>query len=108
MDVLCALSTCPGGDLSQFSWGSSGNEPSGTFDNNNTQSDRDAAMLATCNPLAVEIYELESREEVLREWEPPKVPEYKGLHGIRMATWEEEENKAVEAPQGRGLKRKKA
>lgn len=73
VDVLCALSACPGGDLSKFGWngnGGGGGDP----------------MLETCRPLGVEVYEFEDRDQVLQDWTPPKSPPYKGLHGIRMPT----------------------
>ncbi len=53
IDLLCAISTCPSGDLSQWGWGADGADP-----------------LANCHPLGVEVYELQ--EELLRGWTPPE------------------------------------
>lgn len=66
IDVLCALSTCPGGDLSKFEWGTS-----------------DEEMKKTCRPLGVEVYEFED-PSVLADWRPPEPSGYKGLHGLKM------------------------
>jgi uncharacterized protein len=71
IDLLCALSTCPGGDLSIPLWGPNSRD-----------------TLEVCRPLGVEIYRLES--SLLAGWEPPKVSEYRGGHGMRLQTppWE--------------------
>ncbi|RDW66406.1 hypothetical protein BP6252_10041 [Coleophoma cylindrospora] len=65
-DLLCAMSTCPGGDLSVYGWG------------------EDAAkrMLDTCRPLGVAVYEFVEREKVLEGWEESKRPGYQGFHGL--------------------------
>jgi uncharacterized protein YcgI (DUF1989 family) len=65
MDLLVALSTCPGGDLSMWAWG----EGEGT------------SMLDVCRPIQVDVWKVEDGE-VLKSWEPPKSPEYRGLHGM--------------------------
>lgn len=65
MDLLVALSTCPGGDLSTWAWG----EGEGR------------SMLDVCRPIQVDVWKIED-EEVLKGWEPPKSPEYRGLHGM--------------------------
>jgi uncharacterized protein YcgI (DUF1989 family) len=62
IDLLCALSCCPGGDLSVDLWGPEARDP-----------------LETCHPLGVEIYALE--EKLLAGWQPPQPPPYKGRHG---------------------------
>ncbi|KAE9971294.1 hypothetical protein BLS_003851 [Venturia inaequalis] len=64
-DLLCALSTCPGGDLSNWGWaeGEGGN------------------MLDCCRPIMVEVFEVADKE-VLKGWEEPKRPDYKGAHGM--------------------------
>src|SRR5699024_2812260 len=62
IDLLCALSCCPGGDLSVDLWGPDAKDP-----------------LETCNPLAVEIYALD--RERLAGWEPPETAPYRGRHG---------------------------
>lgn len=71
IDVLCALSTCPGGDLSKWGWArNEGADP----------------MLQCCRPLGVEIYRI-TDPEILERWEPPTSPSYKGLHGITLPTF---------------------
>ncbi|KAL1582051.1 hypothetical protein WHR41_09352 [Cladosporium halotolerans] len=65
--LLMALSTCPGGDLSQ--WGGCEGEGEG-------------GMKECCRPLKVEVFELEDEEGVLKGWEEPKVPKYEGRHGL--------------------------
>jgi len=63
LDVLCALSTCPHGDLSMPMWGADRADP-----------------LATCRPLAVEVYR--PAPELLGGWVPPRPADYRGLHGL--------------------------
>ncbi|MCJ1331047.1 hypothetical protein MMC10_007734 [Thelotrema lepadinum] len=65
IDLLCALSTCPGGDLSNFGWGTT-----------------DEEMKQTCRPLGVEVYELED-PKILGSWTPPKPSNYAGMHGLK-------------------------
>lgn len=67
-DLLMALSTCPGGDLSQ--WGFGG--------------DSEKEMIKCCRPLKVEVFKLEDQEAVLAggRWREAVSPEYKGLHGM--------------------------
>ena len=67
MDVLCALSTCPGGDLSKWDWAKG--------------AEVGDKMVETCRPLGVEVYRI-TDEEVLKGWVPPEVVKYEGLHGI--------------------------
>ncbi|KAG0650008.1 hypothetical protein D0Z07_3730 [Hyphodiscus hymeniophilus] len=67
-DLLCAMSTCPGGDLSVYGWG----EVSAK------------RMLDTCRPLGVAVYELQGKEEVLRGWKESERPAYKGMHGLKI------------------------
>jgi len=73
IDLLCALSTCPGGDLSVPLWGPDARDP-----------------IDVCRPLGVEIYRLDGR--LLEGWEQPKPAygKYKGAHGMRLAkpAWE--------------------
>ncbi|MQF69333.1 urea carboxylase-associated family protein [SAR202 cluster bacterium AD-804-J14_MRT_500m] len=66
IDLLCALSTCPQGDLSIPPWGPDAGDPSGT-----------------CRPLGVEIFE--TPPELLRDWEPPKPVQYGGSHGLALS-----------------------
>ncbi|KAL8683314.1 MAG: hypothetical protein Q9186_000697 [Xanthomendoza sp. 1 TL-2023] len=72
IDLLGALSTCPGGDLSMWGWGK--------------DSDADD-MLDCCRPLAVEIFKL-TDPSLLKGWEPPKSPAYSGIHGLKMPKFE--------------------
>jgi uncharacterized protein len=65
IDLLCALSTCPGGDLSVPLWGPDARDP-----------------LEVCRPLGVEVYRL--APDLLTGWTPPEVPEYRGLHGMKL------------------------
>ncbi|MEO9275123.1 DUF1989 domain-containing protein [Marinomonas sp. 5E14-1] len=71
MDLLCALSCCPGGDLSVDLWGPDAKDP-----------------LSTCHPLEVEIYKLDPSS--LDCWEEPKSSGYAGGHGLRSPSvdWE--------------------
>lgn len=66
IDVLCAISTCPHGDLSVQMWGPEAGDP-----------------LATCRPLGVEIWE--PRRELLAGWVSPAVSDYRGGHGLRQS-----------------------
>lgn len=72
MDVLMALSTCPGGDLSQWGWGEGGKEGDG---------EEQGGMKECCRPLKVEVFELED-QGVLEGWEEPKGNGYRGRHGL--------------------------
>lgn len=78
-DLLCALSTCPGGDLSAWGWHQA--------DEGSDKPD----MKSTCRPIRVEVFEIEEgvREEVLKGWEEPKVSVYKGFHGMRIPSGED-------------------
>ena len=75
IDVLCALSTCPGGDLSAWEFGESEGDGKGKVD-----------MLGTCRPLGVEVYEIVDKS-VLEGWKSPEPPDYKGYHGLGMPTF---------------------
>lgn len=63
IDVLCALSTCPGGDLSDWGW--------------------DQEMTNNTRPLGVEVYTL-TDEEAINGWKSPEPPKYKGMNGFSM------------------------
>ena len=63
MDLLCAISTCPQGDLSVAAWGPDAADP-----------------ISTCRPLGVEVYQ--PQNELLKGWEPTSVAEYGGTHGL--------------------------
>ncbi len=65
IDLLCALSTCPGGDLSVPMWGPDARDP-----------------IDVCRPLGVEVYRLD--DTLLKGWKPPEVAPYKGLHGLHV------------------------
>jgi uncharacterized protein YcgI (DUF1989 family) len=65
VDLLCALSTCPGGDLSVALWGPDAQDP-----------------LTVCRPLGVEVYALDRK--LLDGWTPPQSPLYKGAHGMKL------------------------
>lgn len=70
LDLLCALSTCPGGDLSVPLWGPDAKDP-----------------LEVCRPLAVEVYRVDER--LLDGWRQPERAAYRGAHGMQMPRWEE-------------------
>jgi uncharacterized protein YcgI (DUF1989 family) len=72
IDLLCALSTCPGGDLSTWGWG----EGSG------------GNMKDVCRPIKVEMLRLND-ESLLSAWQPPKQPNYKGNHGMKIPEGED-------------------
>jgi uncharacterized protein YcgI (DUF1989 family) len=65
IDLLCALSTCPGGDLSVPLWGPEARDP-----------------IDVCRPLGVEVWALDPA--LLDGWKPPESPAYKGAHGMRL------------------------
>lgn len=68
IDLLCALSTCPGGDLSVALWGPEAGDP-----------------LPTCRPLGVEVYSVDP--DLLTGWSSPEPANYGGNHGITLPTW---------------------
>ena len=63
IDLLCAISTCPQGDLSVQAWGEDADDPIGT-----------------CHPLGVEIYQ--PRPGLLEGWQSPPTSDYRGIHGL--------------------------
>ena len=65
IDLLCALSTCPAGDLSIPSWGPEAGDAS-----------------STCLPLGVEVHR--PNRELTEGWSPPPPSDYRGFHGITM------------------------
>ena len=65
IDLLCAISTCPQGDLSVAAWGPDTADPS-----------------STCRPLGVEVYQ--PPLELLEGWEPRPPADYSGVHGLRL------------------------
>lgn len=66
IDLLCALSTCPGGDLSIPLWGPDARDP-----------------IEVCRPLGVEVYGIDPKR--LEGWRPPEEARaaYRGQHGLR-------------------------
>lgn len=60
-DLLCALSTCPGGDLSKPMWGRGAEG-------------KDAA-LSVCRPLQVDVFTVDER--LLAAWEQPRPSAYR-------------------------------
>ena len=71
VDVLLALSTCPGGDLSAWGWSEG------------------QSMLDCCRPLAVEVFQI-TDESILQGWTPPTPSNYGGMHGIKVPVGEAE------------------
>ncbi|WP_175834594.1 urea carboxylase-associated family protein [Burkholderia anthina] len=71
IDVLCAMSTCPGGDLSVPMWGPDARDP-----------------IDVCRPLGVEVYRLDP--SLLEGWASPPVAPYRGTHGMQppQADWQ--------------------
>ncbi len=63
IDLLCAISTCPGGDLSVPMWGPDARDP-----------------IDVCRPLGIEIYDLDPA--LLAGWQSPQTAPYKGHHGL--------------------------
>lgn len=77
-DVLMALSTCPGGDLSQWGWGEGGKDEGSS-----------GGMKDCCRPLKVEVFELKDRGG-LETWAEPRGPGYKGRHGLGVPVGEDQ------------------
>ena len=63
IDLLCAISTCPHGDLSVQVWGEDAGDP-----------------IDTCHPLGVEVFQ--PRQELLEGWESPSIVDFRGIHGL--------------------------
>ncbi|DBA69178.1 TPA: hypothetical protein ACH3X2_013083 [Trebouxia sp. C0005] len=68
IDILAALSTCPGGDLSVPLWGPNARDP-----------------LEVCRPLGVEVYKV--HPDVLQGWKSPEKAAYAGRHGLAAKAW---------------------
>ena len=69
IDLLCALSTCPGGDLSIPLWGPDAGDPR-----------------QVCRPLGIEVHHV--AESVLQGWRPPEQAGYAGMHGMTLPSGE--------------------
>jgi len=63
IDLLCALSACPHGDMTLPIWGPNAVDP-----------------IQICRPLGVQVYDTGSR--LLDSWREPRVAGYSGLHGF--------------------------
>lgn len=72
-DLLCALSTCPGGDLSLPMWG--------------PDSATEEEQLRHCHPIGVEVYSV--APDLLASWTPPAAAAYAGQHGFHAEEWAE-------------------
>jgi len=70
IDLLCALSTCPGGDLSLPLWGPDAKDP-----------------VEVCRPLGVEVWK--PADYLIEGWEQPMIARerYKNIHGLQEVTW---------------------
>ncbi len=69
IDLLAALSTCPGGDLSVPLWGPDARDP-----------------LDVCRPLGIEVYK--PSEALLEGWKQPTRAAYAGNHGLVFPQWQ--------------------
>jgi uncharacterized protein YcgI (DUF1989 family) len=69
IDLLCAISTCPGGDLSIPLWGPDAADP-----------------ISVCRPLGIEVYQPDA--ELLEGWSSPAPADYAGNHGMTMPVFE--------------------
>ena len=81
-DLLVALSTCPGGDLSAWGWAAG----EGAVEQSNLDGealDVDERMRRTCREIRCEVLEIKKdvRDEVLRGWRKPEPSGYVGGHG---------------------------
>lgn len=65
IDLLCALSTCPHGDMTLPIWGPHAVDP-----------------IQICRPLGVEVYDVDAK--LLQGWCEPRVADYGGLHGFQI------------------------
>lgn len=75
-DLLCAISACPGGDLSAWDWGEGDEESK-------------VDMVDCCRPLGIEVYEI-TDSEVLKDWKEPEKANYKGNHGFKYPVFQRE------------------
>lgn len=78
--LLCALSTCPGGDLSAWGW-----HPASDADAaKEGESEPEPDMKSTCRPIKVEVFEIAEgvRGDVLKGWKESVISGYRGMHGM--------------------------
>ena len=68
IDLLAALSVCPGGDLSVPLWGPDARDP-----------------IDVCRPLGIEVWK--PTPSLLENWSSPQRAAYKGMHGLEFPTW---------------------
>jgi uncharacterized protein YcgI (DUF1989 family) len=68
IDLLCAVSTCPGGDLSVPLWGPGAGD-----------------ALPTCKPIGIEVYDLP--QALLTGWHSPLPSNYDGFFGLKQPIW---------------------
>jgi uncharacterized protein YcgI (DUF1989 family) len=82
-DLLCALSTCPGGDLSAWGWHQA-SEASGGGEEGEGGEVGKGDMKSTCRPIRVEVWEIGEgmSSEVLRGWKESVRSGYEGCHGM--------------------------
>lgn len=71
IDLLCAISTCPGGDLSIPLWGPGAADP-----------------VSVCRPLGIEVYQPD--EALLHGRHAPQTSDYAGNHGMTMPVFRRE------------------
>ena len=71
IDLLCAISTCPGGDLSVPLWGPDAGD-----------------SIPTCKPIGIEVYDIPV--ELLAGWSSPAPADYDGFFGLKQPVWGEE------------------
>ncbi len=64
-DLLCAISACPGGDLSNWGWAEG----------------EKGEMQNTCRPIEVTVWKV--KDEALIGWKQPERPKYAGFHGLQ-------------------------
>jgi uncharacterized protein YcgI (DUF1989 family) len=64
IDLLCAISTCPHGDMTIPTWGPNAADPT-----------------AVCRPIGIDVYGVD--RDLLAGWSPPSVSDYRGTHGMR-------------------------
>ncbi|KAL2205777.1 hypothetical protein CC79DRAFT_1342614 [Sarocladium strictum] len=77
-DLLMALSTCPGGDLSLWGFGD----------------DSEQEMIKCCRPLHVKVFRLEDPDLLKKQgWQAAEVSKYRGMHGVVSHRGEDRQSK---------------